>query len=153
MLRHVHIVDNRAEFGGGVSAESDLTIEDSLIADNRVDAGGGIAGRVNIIRTIIDGNRSDGDGAEFWGQPLSAIARLAITARGGLGGGLAIKTLWTGVINTTISGNYAERGGGGIHGNDDASGPIFDSTTIVNNSVGLEGSGGGFLTEDGGRSA
>jgi hypothetical protein len=158
-LRNVHVVENRAmdDAGGGIWADYGLIIEDSRIANNEAnECGGGVRASseplpARIVRSRIDGNRSG-----TWGGGICAGNSLTVrdstisqNRASEAGGGLA---LWNGhhsIVNSTISGNYAEFGGGGIFNNDDVVQSDFDNLTIVDNRVGADGVGGGIDTEEG----
>ncbi|MGH2988222.1 MAG: choice-of-anchor Q domain-containing protein, partial [Solirubrobacterales bacterium] len=124
-LDHVTVRNNEAGTGGGVSASSAL-MRFATVRDNVAVSGGGIGGSVELRNSLVAGNRAVG-------SPFSSHG-------GGLrGGGL--------VVDTTIRGNRAEVGGGGIATRDRGSLRVERSTLVANEAR----EGGGVFLEGFGR--
>jgi len=108
--------------GGGIVSEGTLTITNRTISSNQSYlAGGGIAGSgtLTITSSTVSSNLADG---EHDGQPL------------GLGGGISGSVT---LINSTLTGNYANLSGGGI----DGGGAITNSTISYNSGGGISVNG------------
>ncbi|MBW8801845.1 MAG: right-handed parallel beta-helix repeat-containing protein [Streptomyces sp.] len=121
-LDRVALIGNRADGGGGmfsVPGTSPL-IRNSLIANNRAYSGGGLrldAG-ATIINTTITGNRlmdlpAATDAIQV--RPFPTAFALLVDEGSGWGGGIDNRGGDDVVIlNSTITGNHAIKGGGGI---------------------------------------
>ncbi|HKY64375.1 MAG TPA: choice-of-anchor Q domain-containing protein [bacterium] len=146
---------NTAVFGAGISSESgNLFIDATTISNNSgACVGGGLAidGRATVTNSTISGNRADGGVCAFGTvDPVN------------VGGGVALDTTSSLLIaNSTISGNFAPNGGGGIAmalptpaapapvtaiklGQLGVEGLHLNNATIAENST--DGVGGGILT-------
>jgi CSLREA domain-containing protein len=114
------ISDNDAWRGGGLDhVDGVLTIQDSSISDNRaVASGGGLftsiaTAEILISRSAIHDNRALGEDT-------------------GAGGGIFSYNAPLTLINSTVSGNLARVGGGGIYVYTDATLELY-STTVADN--------------------
>ncbi|HKX13528.1 MAG TPA: right-handed parallel beta-helix repeat-containing protein [bacterium] len=107
-IRNSTFDGNQGFFGAGISAEGESSIDSTTISNNfNACAGGGlfIEGLSTITNSTISNNRADNDSC--------GIATGAVDDR--LGGGVAIDELsGVTIVNSTISGNFAIDGGGGI---------------------------------------
>ena len=132
-LRHSVVSHNSAGAGGGIGNYSTLRIYDSTISDNRdlgtVPFGGGGGGGIGILggtlelyRSTVSGNTSDGDLG---------------------GGGIGLAFAEAVIVNSTIAGNSAssEFGGGGVVVI--ASSLQLVASTVAGNSAGGAAGGGG----------
>lgn len=132
VLTDVTVTGNTAtDYGGGIALATtglDVTIEDSRISGNQAEYWAGLyngrcGNQLTVRRTTIDGNTAAGR-LDSKGGGLGACGELTI-------------------VDSTISGNSAVVGGGGVHFLLDASPAIaFTNTTISGND------GGGILIED-----
>ncbi|HOW72592.1 MAG TPA: right-handed parallel beta-helix repeat-containing protein [Phycisphaerae bacterium] len=121
VVRGFTIRNGNAAFGGGIHCQQSApTIVECRIIDNRASMGGGIgcnaAGNLTIVNCVIAGNR-------------------AVAAFGGRGGGMDYLNSSPIVLNSAITGNLAENGGG-ICCESDAQ-PIFVNCTLADNRAGL----------------
>ena len=122
--------------GGGVFVDGDgvLRLTDSTVADNEADSGGGIwvDGRLELARSTVAGN-----------DALAADPD-------GLGGGIGVDVNGVATLeNSTVSGNTAANGGGGIFTANDVT---LRNVTIANNTApppdpGPISRGGGILQD------
>jgi hypothetical protein len=152
--------------GGGVlnTGFGDLTINDSTITGNTaVGVGGGVAtdslGSIVIARSTLSGNTAVGGGAiAIFESDVTISAstftgnRAVGTSSEGNGGAIEVRnTGFATLTNCTISGNAANRGGGGIW----SAGllTIIDSTVVLNTAdsdANATGIGGGIQRSSGG---
>jgi len=141
------------EAGGGVYANfqsGQLTIADSTISNNTSGKeGGGLnlaATNTSIMNTTIDGNSSqDGGGGiyshdddETSGSHVLTVSNSTISGNyADWGGGLYATSAYfpVEIFNSTISGNYALSDGGGIYMGKGA-GVTLTHSTVTNNSTG-----------------
>ena len=162
-LVNVLVTNNTAAatvFGGGISNDGVMTIDDSVISNNTAgNHGGGIVqgdgGSLTITNTTISGNHAINPGGIGGGlyvglfsttaPPLVTIDRSTISGNdGGSGGGIGRNRGSLTVTNSTISGNMAlSSSGGGIFDNGGyASSLLLVNCTISNNSASASSGGG-----------
>ncbi|MDE0802626.1 MAG: CSLREA domain-containing protein [Acidimicrobiales bacterium] len=133
-LERTVVSDNAAAYsGGGIRQDNDytsVTIIDSTISGNTAALGGGIhidnTSEVSIDGSTISGNTANGD--------LENLPRFRGKAECGSGGGFHqddSQSDGTTIVNSTISGNSATCGGGGIHV---VGGGDFTNVTVTDNS-------------------
>jgi hypothetical protein len=115
--------------GGGIFVSTAiLTVQDVVIADNHADGDGGGIYVENGVAEIISSEVRD-------------------NSAGGLGGGVSAGFIGLARIDkTTVSGNAAARGGGGVYV--DQAVTITDSTLSGNAATGTSADGGGLLMHD-----
>ncbi|POX47554.1 hypothetical protein C3489_29395 [Streptomyces sp. Ru71] len=106
-LRRVTVTGNRAGYGGGIFniPDSHLTLIDSTVSRNTAGEAGGI--RFDDTGTVVNSTIADNRVTDEWDRPGSLS---------GYGGGIDIRG--TGLVdirNSTITGNSATDGGGGIN--------------------------------------
>lgn len=106
-LRRVTVSENRAGYGGGIFniPDSHLTLIDSTVSRNTGGEAGGI--RFDDTGTVVNSTIADNRVTDDWDRPGSLS---------GYGGGIDIRG--TGLVdirNSTITGNTATDGGGGIN--------------------------------------
>lgn len=126
--------------GGGISGSGAMTIDDSEIAFNQGSSGGGIyASESPTIRSsAIHDNiaASEGGGLIVYGDDVH-LERLTLYANhaGGDGGGILVRTFDENqfhLINSTLTGNSSDMGGGGIAL---VSQSRFDGLYLIHNSI------------------
>jgi CSLREA domain-containing protein len=149
-LDDVLVEDNESQSaGGGIEVgglDAVLEIRDSIVRNNRAPFfggdGGGIeaTGQITINRTRIIGNQASGSGGGLSGRGVvnvigSTIANNRATSSiFAFGGGISASGL--NLRQSTVSGNAADRQGGGVF----ASGSIVNST-VSGNTSGTSGGG------------
>lgn len=106
-LRRVTVTGNTAGYGGGIFniPDSHLTLIDSTVSRNTAGEAGGI--RFDDTGTVVNSTIADNRVTDDWDRPGSLS---------GYGGGIDIRG--TGLVdirNSTITGNTATDGGGGIN--------------------------------------
>ncbi|MEU3918152.1 right-handed parallel beta-helix repeat-containing protein [Streptomyces sp. NPDC029004] len=106
-LRRVTVTGNSAGYGGGIFniPDSHLTLIDSTVSRNTAGEAGGI--RFDDTGTVVNSTIADNRVTDDWDRPGSLA---------GYGGGIDIRG--TGLVeirNSTITGNSATDGGGGIN--------------------------------------
>lgn len=148
------ISGNSAGIGGGVSNNGTLKVVRSTISGNTAAInGGGIGndGVATVIATTISGN-SGPNGGGIGNQGTLTVLNSTLNgnsatsfAGGGIGNANSAAALLT-VIQSTISGNTAPFGGGGI-GIGDAGTVNVSQSTITGNSATSMRSGGGIAFE------
>ena len=126
--------------GGGIYAGGELTIMHSVIEGNDAIWGGGIyvssTGVLTLVGSIVRSNSalSGGGGLALTGSATVRDSTLYGNSAASGGGiyveGVFIQSVY--VVNSTISGNYANTNGGGINSAADAHTSIYN-TTIVGN--------------------
>ncbi|MFD5794130.1 choice-of-anchor Q domain-containing protein [Streptomyces diastatochromogenes] len=125
-LRRVTVTGNRAGYGGGIFniPNSHLTLIDSTVSRNTAGEAGGI--RFDDTGTVVNSTIADNRVTDDWDRPGSLS---------GYGGGIDIRG--TGLVdirNSTITGNTATDGGGGINIApaylDSLPGPITDAVNL-----------------------
>ncbi len=151
---------NYASYEGAIYADGALDISGTTISDNSAYHDfGGIFADSNAAKSITDStithNGAASDGGGLLGGPatLSGDTISANHAYIGSAGGLVLATYGTGsgapiVTNSTVSGNSAARGGGGLYVYDGtssgaASNVSLESVTVAGNSAAR---GGGILS-------
>lgn len=119
VLDRVELVANTADGGGGMFSipGTKPIVRDSLIAGNTAVEGGGlrIDSGATIINTTITGNRLVAIAPDSIPQkPVGAVV-LVVDEIAGYGGGIDHRggSLLT-IVNSTITGNHAIKGGGGL---------------------------------------
>jgi predicted outer membrane repeat protein len=149
------ISGNTAGGGGGVACPA--TIEHSTVVGNSAThgSGGGVAAYLwlEVVDSLIAGNTA----AENGGGVASAVADVSIissevrnNSAGYRGGGIEAGFVASAHIDkTTVSGNTAATGGGGVYV--DQGVLITDSTLSSNAATGAGAEGGGLLMNDIGR--
>ena len=159
-LADTRVTSNSSDgYGGGVyAAGSTVAIADSKVTYNSADSSGaGIAAAnspLQIQRTSVDGNESlgYGGGVYVYGDPAVGSAPVDIVdsslsanyARVDGGAAYVAASGATTVVRTTISGNDANRSGGGLavgYGANAAAVTISDSTLSGNRAVRRDGGG------------
>lgn len=148
-------------WGGAIAAtNATLTLSRSALLDNAAGGGGGglnlNVGSLAVEYTRIAGNiaAGDGGGIEMWTGELvvfdSAIDanETATSGDAGQGGGLALRDISAGSIESSrIAGNQAEAGGGGLYVWGNSS--LFLVGTEVRDNAAPLGVGGGILIDSG----
>jgi hypothetical protein len=159
-LADTRVTSNSSDgYGGGVyAAGSTIDIADSNVAYNTADSSGaGIAAAnspLQIRRTSVGGNESlgYGGGVYVYGDPAVGSAPVDIVdsslsanyARSDGGGAYLAASGATTLVRTTISGNDANRNGGGLavgYGANAGAVTISDSTLSGNRAVRRDGGG------------
>ncbi|HEX6390489.1 MAG TPA: right-handed parallel beta-helix repeat-containing protein, partial [Solirubrobacteraceae bacterium] len=118
-LDRVALVANKADGGGGLFSipATNPTIRDSLIADNTAFEGGGlrIDSGATIVNTTITGNALRTPRSEDLATKPVGIVTLLIDEISGYGGGIDHRGgALLKIVSSTITGNRALKGGGGI---------------------------------------
>jgi hypothetical protein len=129
-IENCHVVDNEAwnsnaaasAFGGGVAGRGLTRITGSLIADNRArDFGGGVFAldRLEIVdSSIVNNSAAHGGGVGDFDVGTVRIERSLIAQNQAreYGGGILAATTGSAleILNSTVTGNRATLGGGGI---------------------------------------
>lgn len=117
-LYGVSVIGNSALAGGGIYSDGGLTINDSYLSNNLASTSGGAIqsrfGSASLSKTTLFNNSAQ------------------------IGGGLYVDTTAVNVINSTISGNFAESVGGAIYAYDYSEIEVNQST-IANNEAALAG--------------
>ncbi|MEV8464292.1 MULTISPECIES: right-handed parallel beta-helix repeat-containing protein [Streptomyces] len=106
-LRRVTVTGNRAGYGGGIFniPDSHLTLIDSTVSRNTAGEAGGI--RFDDTGTVVNSTIADNRVTDDWDRPGSLS---------GYGGGIDIRGIGlVDIRNSTITGNTATDGGGGIN--------------------------------------
>jgi CSLREA domain-containing protein len=107
-MRHVRVTGNTATFGGGVFniPSSSFTLRDSLVDGNQAGEAGGIRFDWHglVERSTITGNRVVNP------HDPTRPGELA-----GLGGGIDVRGPGITVVDSKVTGNHADDGGGGIN--------------------------------------
>ena len=148
------VTQNRAEYGGGISAaEGTLKLVRTTVVNNRAfdGYGGGIADErpdgvnvpevVSVSRSTITGNRASRGSGGMYTENDTTITRSTIAnnrAETADAGGLELGDGLVRITGSTISGNRAETFAGGIDLGTDA---VLVNNTIANNHA--DGDGGG----------
>ena len=137
------ISGNTADSGGGVFGQSRVHITDqSYLQGNVATSKGGavhVSGDELTIRagTILDGNRSDGDGGAVFildGVLQMDDGTVRYSSATADGGGILARNTTVEVTNSTISGNSTCEDGGGLHV-EDGDLTILDSTIGSNSAA------------------
>ena len=114
-------------YGGGITNEGVLTLENVVVSDNTAKSGGGIVnqGKLTLVNCTVRDNastgvgkrRGSGGGIKSMGGQLTILdSTICGNSAAGRGGGIKLCCNSTlDLINSTISGNDAQREGGGIH--------------------------------------
>jgi hypothetical protein len=142
---------NRATQGGAILAlHSQLTLDGARLINNFASlTGGGVSAdrtRLEVTRTRIQENRTNGDGAGLDIHSIDPVGlwstiRSSSIVRNhalGNGGGLSVSGMTGGllvIVNTTLTENSATRSGGGLHAAAGANTFVFHSTLARNNSL------------------
>ena len=118
-LDRVELVGNKADGGGGMFSipRTMPVIRDSLVANNEAFEGGGlrIDSGATVVNTTIVGNRLRTPAPDDIQKKPVAVVIPAVDEISGYGGGIDHRggALLT-IVNSTIVGNHALKGGGGI---------------------------------------
>jgi Ca2+-binding RTX toxin-like protein len=159
LLQGVLVTNNEADhgFGGGVYTDTTgtTTIQSSVITDNRSPvAGGGVMAdaQTNVIDSLIQGNHA-GDGAgvyaSFFGSNVSVdIEDSTITGNTAalVGGGIRVLSSTLELNSSTVSDNTAGNDGGGIEALASAQAPAtvsMHNSILAENNDNTPASGGG----------
>ena len=144
-LSRVEVINNRAEFGGGLHAfRTALRITDSLVRGNQADTGAGLFMNivsVDILNSRIEANSAINGGGLFGFRDFLTLVNSELRgnfATGNGGGYLANSSTSVSVpqllTNVTVSGNRAGGIGGGIHRAQEAVGEsVLFNTIFWNN--------------------
>lgn len=132
-LERVAVVGNNADGGGGVFTIpfTFLTVRDSLIANNTAYEGGGlrIDSGAEIVNTTITGNKLKVPPTDIFKTP-KAIFGLLLDEISGWGGGIDHRGgNDVAIVNSTITNNYAVKGGGGLNSGQGYT-PISDAIAL-----------------------
>jgi CSLREA domain-containing protein len=129
---------------GGAISLTDV----SLIGNTAEDNGGGIAqfeGRLKVVRSTIAGNTAGSSGGIGGTVPMtiagSTISDNHAIGPFGDGGGINVAEGPAEIVNSTISGNDANRFGGGIESDDGA--VRINAVTVTANTADADGNGNG----------
>ena len=134
--------------GGGILNEGTLTLTNSTVSGNTTtQSGGGIfqsGGSVELTDTTVDGNTASlrGGGIENKGGALTVTrSTFSNNSTGFNGGGIFQENASSSVelINSTISGNEAQFGGG----LQNSGGALIATNSTITNNTATESSGGG----------
>ncbi len=119
-----NITDGAAAAGGGLYSAGSITVSQSTIRDNTTSGalshGGGVrAESVTISASTVSGNSAEGDGARGGGMHVTTEADVLQSTISGnfandTGGGLATVQGMITIANTTVFDNLAGRAGGGL---------------------------------------
>jgi predicted outer membrane repeat protein len=137
LVARSHMDGNTTDGDGGAiytDEDGDVTVIDSTVSGSTADGPGGaiftLDGDVTIVNSTLTGNRADDRGGAISGEATVTILNSTISrnlAVAHVGGGVWSRgDMYVG--NSTISDNYAEAKGGGLH-----AGGIL---TLVNSTVG-----------------
>lgn len=137
-------LQNRGQRGGGIYADEGaiLHVEGAQVRNNRAVGGGGIA--IDSASAVITGSYIDGN------QAITGTARPggSLLPGDGAGGGLLVENVGRSAANqftliaSVISGNNANRFGGGVYFSTQGSLPaIMGNLAIVNNHADVSGGG------------
>ena len=131
--------------GGGISNAGFLTITHSVIEGNSANVGGGVfsVGQLDVVGSIIRLNNAQIEGGGLYLAYYSSVRNSTLYGNGAsFGGGIEVSALcpFLYVVNSTISGNFANTNGGGISGD----GPTFlYNTSVVGNDADHDHDAGG----------
>jgi hypothetical protein len=149
-------LDVGQNYGSGIySNQANLTLEDVHVVGNfAADVGGGIysnAGNLTLINSVvkdnISQNRGGGIHASGTANQVQIIGSKITHNTAGLdGGGLSSSSTSLSILNSDISNNSGNRGGGVRLTADSADAVSITGSTFSNNSS-TAGSGGGLLIE------
>ena len=158
-IRDSYLNDNRAGYGGAVSADS-LLMEDTVVSGNHAGSGyGGGGGGLSIQGTTIirrsflaDNETTYGGGALTSGGPVTTIEATTITRneahatrdRAAVGGGLLVRGRLE-LVDSWVRANSADGDGGGIAGDVVR---LTDSKVSSNTSADYHSHGGGGIFAD-----
>jgi hypothetical protein len=146
-LINTAVTGNSASFyGGGIFNGGTLSVIDSNLGGNAADPGGGIYNILGAL-TVTDSTLAGNDGGLNGGGIFNEGGTVTVTgctlsgnAVGEIGGGITNEGNGTlAVIDSTVTGNFADRGGG--IGNDSGTMTVIDST-LTGNTAGDFGGGG-----------
>jgi hypothetical protein len=108
--------------GGGVAINRGrIIVADSQVIFNEAVRGGGIAGdrgAIELLRSTVSGNTASSDGGGLWGVVATDLAldRSTVSGNeaGNRGGGVYVTSSGStlNLVNSTVSGNSADLGGG-----------------------------------------
>jgi hypothetical protein len=148
-LHHVTITGGNtssADGGGGVVSAGATNIIDSVIAGNTATTGGAVKLRtagwvLTVTKSVIIDNISTagvGGGLTTFGAVTVTGWRVSRNHAGTFGGGAAVSSGLTTVVNSTFDGNTAAEGGGAI----DANNPVEVSNSTISGNTASRGDGG-----------
>ena len=126
--------------GGGIQSEGSLTLDGVIVENNSSgDKGGGVSSEGSSVLVITDsivrGNTADNDGGgvQIGSSATATITRTLFEDNETVEDGGAIEVEGhLDLVDSTLTGNYAENGGGGIDFNDDSTGTVRGSTIAGN---------------------
>jgi len=125
-------------FGGGIYIEGMLTITHSVIEGNHANWGGGIyvIGSLTLVGSIIRSNSALSGGGGISSAGSATVRDSTLYGNGAsFGGGIDVEGEFSPflyVVDSTISGNYANADGGGIFSNFDTRTFIYNTTVVGN---------------------
>lgn len=142
-------------YGGALSVEGRLTLENSLVADNSVDGSGGgffVGGSLLMIDSVVRGNSTLGPSQYGGGFRVEGPVRLVNSTVSGnwttgddaRGGGFKVSLGSTELINTIVRDNWtlgSRASGGGFH----VWGLRMENSAVVNNRTEGDSTRGGGL--------
>ena len=150
------ISNNSATYGGGIENSGTVTITGSTISGNSVTRfGGGIQsyGQVSITGSTISGNSASGGGGGISSsnKPSDNLVVIDSTLSGnstsGIGGAIQNARGTVTIVNSTLTGNIANRGGG-LYNSTDA---YYDSNIAITDSTLANNLAGGGIYNSGSR--
>lgn len=116
--------------GGGVEAQSTVTVTDSVVSLNAAFSGGGILSPViSITGSTIRDNTATGYGGGLSG--VTTMSYSTVSGNSAMEGGGGINAYTAHITNSTISGNQAITYGGAIFGSTIS----LLNSTVTNNSI------------------
>src|SRR5262245_20015715 len=130
--------------GGGILNGGVLAVSDAVIAGNRADSGGGIANDndVTLSGVTVSDNTAGLDGGGLDNNGTATVRGVTFTRNTGVGGGAVSNDSDLTLENVTLSGNQATFSGGGLKNN--ASALVTAATITANDAQ----SGGGVYNID-----
>ena len=148
-LSNVLVSGNTTRDGGGLFSSATMILEDSIVESNRaLDGNGGAiasSGGTLIVNNSILRNNEGDDGGAIDNTGTLTVRNSTIsgnTARAG-GGGIDHSTGNASITNSVIYNNTAQNGGGGIYNRGNS---LYVANTTVSGNTATTGAGGGILT-------